>query len=286
MTAEALDTEYENGIADILGFLAGDTATVERNVRTQGMKTGARRQIDVRVTGRIFGVENAVMVVDGKRWAPRLDINDVGGFSSFLSDVGADFGLLVTTSGASKTAHRYADNLGGVFIDILSLHELASWRPKGTVNFDYAIPAALYPEAARAVRRAGYRVSQLAVDEWRGLSNHVGLSAFRYLGTQNPSGEAQLEMQNALLAALSRAKVGDPMSTGMAVTAQGGTPSHRWLEVTVLGQRSGLQVLAATEEEISTQLDIVATAGSGSRDELDVIRPAIWPVPPMFSPLS
>ena len=60
--------DYENGVADVLAYLAGESATVRRNVRLPSRSAGRPRQIDVLVTGRIFGMADATLVVDCKRW--------------------------------------------------------------------------------------------------------------------------------------------------------------------------------------------------------------------------
>jgi hypothetical protein len=77
--------DYEDGVADVLAFLADGSATVDRDVRLQGLRSGGRRQIDVVVRGRIFGMTNATMIVDYERWATPLDVKDV---ESFIGDGG------------------------------------------------------------------------------------------------------------------------------------------------------------------------------------------------------
>jgi hypothetical protein len=64
----SLAIEYENGVADVLAFLAGDSAVVERDVKLPGRNSGAIRQVDVRAYGRIFEMANASLIVDCKRW--------------------------------------------------------------------------------------------------------------------------------------------------------------------------------------------------------------------------
>jgi len=59
MTAHALDTEYENAVADVLAAVMGDRATVRRNVKMPGHKTKRTRQIYVLVEGDLFGAGNA-----------------------------------------------------------------------------------------------------------------------------------------------------------------------------------------------------------------------------------
>lgn len=282
MSADALDTEYENGIADVLAFLANDAAVVERNVQMPGAKSDTNRQIDVRVTGRIFGAGNATMVVDCKRYKKSLDVIAVGAFVGLVEDVGADIGLLVTTTGASEAAFNYAKSVRGIRLDILPIETLAAWSPKGTVNFDYAVPESLHPEAVRSARRAGFRVRPVDVPEWRGLEGHVGLSAFRHFGTTSPSGEVQAEARESFLAALKKANVTEPVGMSNGVVFNGGTPAHRYLEVSFGGQGIGVKVLVASEQDITSHLYAVSDSLGLPQELLDVIRPDEWPIPIMF----
>jgi hypothetical protein len=283
VTADALDTEYENGVADVLAYLAGDAAVVERNVRMPGKKSGKRRQIDVKVSGALFGSGNATMIVDCKRYTKPVDVNHIGTFVGLVEDVGADIGLLVTTVGISPAAQQYADNVRGIRLDVVPVEHLAAWAPRGTVDFEYAVPAEVYPEAVRAVRRAGFRVRPVEVGEWRGDVG-VGFSAFRHFGVLNPSGEQQAEAREQLLAALRRIGVTEPVGLGNGVVSGGGTPSHRWLEVSAAGMPTGLKVLVSSEEDIAAELDyLVTTIAEGvPREQLDVVRPDVWPIPIMF----
>lgn len=282
MSADALDTEYENGVADILAFLAHDAARVERNVHVLGTKSGVKRQIDVMVSGRIFGASEATMVVDCKRYKAPLDVNDVGTFIGLVDDVGADIGLLVTTTGASEAAREYVSSSRGIRLDIVSVEELAKWSPKGTVNFDYAIPESLYVEAVRSVRRVGFRVRPVDVEVWRHLSGHLGLSAFRHFGIANPPGELQAEAREILLTALGSVGVREPVGMSSGIVIGGGTPGHRYVDVTFAGERIGLKVLVASEQDITVQLDAIASSHGFPRKVLDVVRPEVWPVPIMF----
>ncbi|HEV3047794.1 MAG TPA: hypothetical protein VGY13_10590 [Solirubrobacteraceae bacterium] len=58
--------QYEDGVADILSFLVGDSATVERNVRVASKRGGRKRQVDVLVRGRVFGLDDTTLAVDCK----------------------------------------------------------------------------------------------------------------------------------------------------------------------------------------------------------------------------
>jgi len=96
--------EYENGVADVLRFIAGDGADVRRDIRVPGRVSGAKRQVDVLVRGSIFGFADATLAVDCKRWKSKLDIADVEAFIAVLDDLGADLGMLMTTEGYSPAA--------------------------------------------------------------------------------------------------------------------------------------------------------------------------------------
>lgn len=282
MGSDALDTEYENGVADVLSFLAGGEAIVERNVHLLGAKSRQDRQIDVLVTGHIFGTGNATMVVDCKRYKKPVDVNTVGAFVALIEDVGADIGLLVTTTGASDAAREYADNTRGIRLDILPLDTLTAWSPKGTVFFDYAVPSHLYAESNRSLRRAGFRVKPTAIDKSRSLNDYLGLSAYRHLGSGSPSGEIQVQARNHLLAALAKVGVTEPIGLGNGVVTSGGTPSDRWLDVSLSGQKAGLKILAASENDITAELDRLADILNLPRQLIDVIRPTPWPIPTIF----
>ena len=104
----------------MLAYVAGEAARVERNVLMAGMKSGTRRQIDVRVSGALFGLGNATMIVDCKRYRRPINVTHVGAFVALVEDVGADVGLLVTTAGMSAAAQKYADNVRGIRLDVVT----------------------------------------------------------------------------------------------------------------------------------------------------------------------
>lgn len=282
MTAHALDTEYENAVADVLAAVMGDRATVRRNIKMPGHKTKRTRQIDVLVEGDLFGAGNAKMVVDCKRYSKPIDVNTVGAFVSLIEDVNADVGLLVCTRGTTQAAKDYADSLRGIRLSVMDLDTVASWRPAGTVEFTYAVPSELLPEATREVRRAGFRVRHEDLSEAHALPGHTALSAYRHFGTRSPSAEVQIDARERLEGALRRVGVAAPHALSNGVTIDGGTPSHRFLPVTYNGVEVGLKILAATEDDIEKQLDSVLDFAQVPRDGLDVVRPDGWPFPAAF----
>lgn len=123
--------EYENGVADILASVVGEDAEVTRNVRLPS-KSGVRpRQVDVLVTGTVFGFPGTRLIVDCKRRKRALDAPDVEAFVGLIDDVGGNMGLLVSASGAGDGAVNRALSLRGIRVKALSVAELARWATRG-----------------------------------------------------------------------------------------------------------------------------------------------------------
>lgn len=283
---DALDSEYENGIADVLSYLAKDSAVVERNVRLPGRRSGALRQVDVVCRGRIFGMADAVMAVDCKRWKTPLDVADVGAFLDLVEDVAADVGLLVTNKGASPAALRRAREARAVRVEVLSIEDLSAWRPRGTVIVEYSIPSEALANATRSLRRAGYRVATATTEPRR--DGDMVISAFRHWGSATASLESQRRHKEEVEGALRAAGVAEPIHVSLALPLQGGTPAHRWLEVTLRGHPIGLKILADDDAEARRQLTFVREhlnylSPSGVPGEsLGYLKPEDWPVSQMF----
>ncbi len=165
----------------------------------------------------------------------------------------------------------------------MTLKELAAWRPRGTFSTCHRVPKPHQAAAERALRRAGFRV--MLDNDPRVTGEEVCLNVFRHYGTVNPSAEVQQDAWARAAAAMGRAGVPEPAILRHGIVADGATPGHRWLEVTVNGTPTGLTFLAATEDEAVGQLGRVSeqlqVPGSGE-DMFEVIRPDEWPVQPMF----
>jgi hypothetical protein len=274
--------DYENGVADVLAYLAGGSATVYRDVRLSGMRSGRKRQIDVLVRGRIFGSADVTMIVDCKRRKKPVDVKAIDSFIGMVGDVGAEVGMIVTSSGSTAAAQARAKAERGIQLEMLGLNELVQWSPPGTLGITYGVPTPRLAETEHALRRAGFRVT---ADP--GLAPQEGeciVRVLRHLGERRPSGELQAEQLQAAQAALDG--IGVPVRhIAHGVTMSGGTPAHRWLEVLACEIPTGLNVLAASEDEAKVQLDHLAAslAQSGiSRSELSVRAPDGWPVVQMF----
>ena len=204
---EALDTEYENGVADALSFIVGASGTVSRNVTLPGRRSGSARQIDIVVHGHVFGVSDATVVVECKRHRRRVDVNTAGAFLTTLEDVGADIGILVSASGFSQAAKTLIADARGSSARALTVDELKLWMPPGTVSFDYEVPVGLVSSASRSCRRAGFRVMP-SRDLRPELEDEgkVGLSIVQHLGPAGDS-DGEAEMRRGAPAALRAAGV-------------------------------------------------------------------------------
>jgi Restriction endonuclease len=274
--------DYENGVADVLAYLAGESATVRRNVQLRGRSGGRPRQIDVLVTGRIFGMANATLVVDCKRWGTPIDVNDVESFIGLVNDVGAEVGMMVTTRGSTEGARNRASTERGVRLEVMSLEELKAWSPRGTVTTSYRLPADRQADVEKVLRNAGFRVAPNT--SLPGAEGEVLLDVIRHYGTTNPSGEVQ-ERHMAEIAAGLRILGVEPVQAAHGIVIGGGTPAHRWLALAVNGVPIGLKVLAATKEEAEQQLDqLVGLGAIGGipRQALSVITADGWPVALLF----
>jgi hypothetical protein len=266
--------EYENGVADVLRFIAGNDAEVQRDAVVAGRRSGANRQVDVLVRGSIFGFHDVTLAVDCKLWKKKLDVADVGSFLAYLDDVGADLGMLMTTEGYTRAATQFARDARGVRAEVLTLPELEQWSPKGTVHVSYRLPVDCASIARAALVGAGLRVrDDRHLDR---CDDQIILEAFRY-----PHREGKRALGEIAETALSAA--GLPVDIAASGTAiGGGTPAHRWLEISHDGHATGVKILVSTEAEVEKELDRFAAELHVIQGTLDVIRPSDWPLTSLF----
>lgn len=267
--------EYENGVADVLASISGETARVRRNIRLPSRSGGKPRQIDVYVEGDFLGLTHARMIVDTKHWKTAIDVKDVESFLGLLDDVGADIGMIVSSAGASKGAIARAEAARGVRVKALSIDELRSWRPVGTVSRVVEIPRADLDAATKALRNAGLRVNVNAVDE-----EHARIEVFRHHGVKNPPGEIQQAQHDLMDTTLGKLHIAQK-EISRGVTMGGGTPNHRFITVRFMGGPP-IKVLAATEEELASNLEMMSSQLGIPSGLLTVERPDGWPFSSAF----
>jgi Restriction endonuclease len=268
--------EYENGIADVLGSVVGESGIVRRNVGLPSRSGGRRRQIDVLVEGDIFGLTDVSMIVDCKRWKTPIDKPDVERFLGLLDDVGADVGMLVSAAGATEGAISRAKAARGVRIKPMSIDELMRWRPTGTVQKVFQIPSADLQRATKALREAGFRVSVRGVQ-----GDKARIEVFRHHGTPSPSDEVQHEQHQLMDTTLDKLKINYRIIE-QGVVADGGTPNHRWIDVHVRGNTFIYKLLAATEAELQLRLAALSAQCGLPIEVWAIERPEGWPFPSCF----
>ena len=263
--------EYENGVADVLASVVGDGGTVRRNVMLPSRTGNRQRQIDVLVEGNVFGLTDARLVVECKRWKTRIDVGDVDKFIGMVEDVGADMGILVSAVGATGGAGDRAKAARGVRIRPLSIAELNAWRPAGTVFRKIEIDSADLEAAAKHLREAGLRI---AVEDVEAGCTHI--EVFRHHGTTNPSGEMQREQHELADAALNKVGIAFK-SLEQGITICGGTPNHHWIPVQLGEGGYVMKVLAASEADLDKELETLASELGIPRNVMVIQRPDDWP---------
>lgn len=92
---------------------------VEHDVTAVG-KSGARRQIDVKLTHRV-GMLTYVTIVECKRWKDRVDRQRIDVLAASLDDLNASKGAMFTTTGYEDGAEKYARDKG---IDLFLVRDL------------------------------------------------------------------------------------------------------------------------------------------------------------------
>ncbi len=79
------------------------SASIQRDVRRKGLMSNIERQIDILIEEKVADF-NLIIIVDCKYFNKKVDIKDVGSFLSFLQDLKASKGILITDIGYSEAA--------------------------------------------------------------------------------------------------------------------------------------------------------------------------------------
>jgi len=98
--------EYEIYITRHFQRLFPGTA-IAHNVRRDGLISKTKRQIDILIEGRVAGFDLKI-IVDCKYFNKKVDVKDVEAFLSFLHDLKASKGILITNNGYSAAAYNRA----------------------------------------------------------------------------------------------------------------------------------------------------------------------------------
>ncbi len=84
-------------------------AKISHNVRRAGIISKAKRQIDILVEEKVAGFDLSI-IIDCKYFKKKVDVKCVESFISFLHDLKASKGILITNKGYSKAAQNRAEN--------------------------------------------------------------------------------------------------------------------------------------------------------------------------------
>jgi len=119
--------EYEFYIAKHLRRLFPH-ADIKHNVRRKGIVSKTLRQIDILVEAVIAGFSLAV-IIDCKCFKKKVDVKDVETFLSFLDDLKASKGIMITNVGYSEAAYNRATyDTKDVELRIIKFNELERFQ--------------------------------------------------------------------------------------------------------------------------------------------------------------
>lgn len=123
--------EYETYVFGSLQRLCPGT-DIRRNVHIRGTKSGELRQVDILVDRKI-GDFSLNIAIDCKCYKRKVTVSDVDRFLGMLGDIRVSKGVLVTTKGYSKTAHRRAQHESrDIELRILPPERLSEFQHIGT----------------------------------------------------------------------------------------------------------------------------------------------------------
>jgi hypothetical protein len=148
--------------------------------------------------------------------------------------------------------------------------------PRGDLTFAFAVRSEDAERAEVALREAGF--SQLGREEARppdDPSSHVLVTALWEAGGRDFDGDEQQAIHQKAEGAFREHGIEFRLSSS-GVVVSGGTPEHRWVEVTVDGRPQNLKIVAANDREADEQLDQLARDRGIERDRLNIIPPPGW----------
>lgn len=105
---------------------------IRYNVHVKGLYSKRKRQIDIIVKTN----NEVVYIVDSKKYNKKVDVKTVESFIGMVKDVGANYGIIVSEMGFTKTAVNRA-HLGenNIEVDILSLNELKMFQAECAIPY-------------------------------------------------------------------------------------------------------------------------------------------------------
>lgn len=103
-------------------------AKISHNVSRTGIISKTKRQIDILVEGEIAGFDISI-IIDCKYFSRKVDVKHVESFISFLKDLKASKGILITNKGYSKAAfNRATYDTQDIELRIIDFKDLDSFQ--------------------------------------------------------------------------------------------------------------------------------------------------------------
>ncbi len=101
---------------------------IQHNIKREGLISKTKRQIDILIEGKIAGF-NMSIIVDCKYFNKKIDVKEVESFLSFLQDLKASKGILITNNGYSKAAcNRATYDTQDIELRIINFDDLEKYQ--------------------------------------------------------------------------------------------------------------------------------------------------------------
>lgn len=121
-------------------------AKITHNIKKLGFLSKSQRQIDMLIESQVAGY-NLNIVVDCKYFNKKVDVKTVESFISFLHDVKANKGVLITNRGYTKAAKNRAENDSYLDLElkIIDFKDLESFQGFGGIPYRESAGVVLPP---------------------------------------------------------------------------------------------------------------------------------------------
>lgn len=171
--------DYEHYIYRFFSDLYPE-ASITLNAQKIGVMSGTKRQIDILIEGHLAGYSLNI-VRKCKYFNKKVDVKIVESFISFLHDVKANKGVLITNKGVTKAAQARAENDSHVNLDIKIIEFNRLEQFQGFGGIAYKEPAGIviqppngwildfkqrYPSVIATLYPMGLSFEQ-AIDGWQ-----------------------------------------------------------------------------------------------------------------------
>ncbi len=173
--------DYEHYIHQVFSDLYPE-ATITHNVQKIGVISRTKRQIDVLIEGYLAGYSLNI-VVDCKYFNKKVDVKVVESFISFLHDVKANKGILITNRGFTQAAQARAQNDSHVDLDlrIIEFDKLQDFQGFGGIPYREPAGIIIQPPNGWILDGQQRHPSILATVYPKGLSFEKAIEVYQYM---------------------------------------------------------------------------------------------------------